>query len=198
MCLQAAMTLLVVFCLPGELPAGEPATEALVDSVLGAAADAAAAITNGVESLEPAARELLAPVLVGWIEDTRAGAEARGVAAMPPDLRAAFSGRVPAAVLERVRWRIDDTLISVQQGLFRSGYTPALTVDGVILFADSDAVARPALWAHELAHVMQYADWGVDGFVARYLADSGAIEHAANELAWQWLQPGGLVAEVAQ
>ena len=44
------------------------------------------------------------------------------------------------------------------------------------------------LWAHELAHVMQYADWGVDGFVERYLADASAVEHAANDLAWEWLQ----------
>ena len=49
------------------------------------------------------------------------------------------------------------------------------------LFFRSDADARHdlKLWAHELTHVEQYRRWGLAGFAARYVADSGAVEREA-------------------
>jgi hypothetical protein len=40
---------------------------------------------------------------------------------------------------------------------------------------------------------MQYRDWGVDGFAARYLADYEAVEHDAAEFRWQWMRATGRV-----
>jgi hypothetical protein len=135
-----------------------------------------------------------APVLELWIASSRDAALARGVEKIPSDIRAAVNGFVADDILDRVRWRVDDSVLSVQQSLFRLGYTPAVTLDYVIIFATAaDALTDPALWAHELFHVRQYRDWGVDGFAARYIEDYAAVEHDAAEFRWQWMKATGRV-----
>jgi hypothetical protein len=135
-----------------------------------------------------------APVLSLWIVSSRDAALARGVEEIPSDIREALTGFVPDDILDRVRWRVDDSALSVQQSLFRLGYTPAVTLDYVIIFATSaDALTDPALWAHELFHVRQYQDWGVDGFAARYVEDYAAVEHDAAEFRWQWMKATGRI-----
>jgi len=61
------------------------------------------------------------------------------------------------------------------------------------VFATREAALTPALWAHEIVHVEQYRDWGVAGFVARYLDDYEAVEHDAAEFRWQWMKATGRV-----
>jgi hypothetical protein len=95
---------------------------------------------------------LLAPALSAWIVDARDAAVERGVAPIPREIRAVLAGYVPDTILDGVRWRVDDTEVSVQQTLFSLGYTPAVTLDYVIVFAVAeDASSDPALWAHALS-----------------------------------------------
>jgi hypothetical protein len=49
----------------------------------------------------------------------------------------------------------------------------------VLFRSDADARHDRKLWAHELTYVEQHRRWGVDGFVARHVADSGAVEREA-------------------
>ena len=79
--------------------------------------------------------------------------------------------------------------MSLQQGAFRLGYAPAITLDHVVVF-ESRAVAvnDPSLWVHELKHVMQYRDWGIEEFAARYLEDYAAVEREAAEYRWEWVK----------
>lgn len=164
----------------------------LPDGVLGplasAAGDLAAAARGGIDAVDPAVRESLEPALAAWIDDSRDAAVALGVERIPPEMRAALQGHVPHEILERVRWRVDDTRLTVQQSLFQMGYAPAITLDDVILFASPADATDPKLWAHELYHVIQYRDWGVDGFAARYLADHAAVERDAWEFRWQFMK----------
>jgi hypothetical protein len=44
---------------------------------------------------------------------------------------------------------------------------------------------------------MQFAEWGIDEFAARYLRDYGAIEHEATEFRWEFMKKAGLVPTVA-
>jgi hypothetical protein len=75
---------------------------------------------------------------------------------------------------------------------------PAVTLDDVIVFQErSAALEDPKLWAHELKHVMQFAEWGVDGFALRYLNDYEAVEHEAAEFRWQFMKERGLIPEPA-
>ncbi|MDR6758623.1 hypothetical protein J2Y48_004777, partial [Mycoplana sp. BE70] len=44
-------------------------------------------------------------------------------------------------------------------------------------------------WVHELTHVRQYQDWGVQGFAVRYIRSHSSVEREAHDeearyLAW--------------
>ena len=142
--------------------------------------------------------QALAPVLTAWIEQSRDAAIAQGVEPIPEAIRAVLEGYVPDDVLDRVRWRNGGSGEgSLQQQLFRFEYSPAVTLDYVVVFEDRDAaMTDPKLWAHELKHVMQYAEWGVAGFASRYLTRHAEIEREAVEYRWQFMKERGLVPPV--
>jgi hypothetical protein len=74
----------------------------------------------------------------------------------------------------------------------------AMTLDDIVVFQDrGSALGDPKLWAHELKHVMQFAEWGVDGFATRYLTDHDAIEADAWEYRWQFMKHAGLIPPAA-
>ena len=153
-------------------------------------------IERGLDGFEPAARSALAPVLAGLIEQSRDDAIARGVGEIPAPIRAAFDGFVPAQVLAQVRWRVDGETGLAGRLLFQSGAARALTLDNVILFASAEEAANVKLWAHELYHVMQYRQWGIDGFAERFVDDHRTLEHDAREFRWSWMKATGRVPRV--
>lgn len=148
---------------------------------------------------ESALGQSLAILLGDWIARSRDSALAQGVRPIPSDVRAALTGYVPEEVLDRVRWRVGGggELLSLQENLFRFGYAPAVTLDYVVIFQDERiALEDPKLWAHELKHVMQYAEWGVAQFAARYVRDYEAVEREAAEYRWEWMTLTGRVPPV--
>ena len=139
----------------------------------------------------------LAPLLAGWIVSERDAAKARGVEPIPASIRAALEGYVREPTLERVRWREGASELSLPQNVIRFGHVPAVTLDDVIVFQERRAALEdPKLWAHELKHVMQFEEWGVDGFARRYLADYEAVESEAAEFRWQFMKQAGLIPDV--
>jgi hypothetical protein len=54
-----------------------------------------------------------------------------------------------------------------------------LALYDVIVFRDQAVAADPVIWAHELAHVRQYDDWGLPQFFKRYIRDPDAVESEA-------------------
>jgi hypothetical protein len=141
----------------------------------------------------------LAPLLAAWIIAARDSAVAAGVEPIPPAIRTALDGYVPADVLDRVRWREQGEQISMPQTALSFGDAAAMTLENVIVFQERrTALEDPKLWAHELKHVMQFAEWGVQGFALRYLQDYGAVETEAAEFRWQFMKRAGLVPPVAQ
>jgi hypothetical protein len=147
--------------------------------------------------LSPILVESLAPVLAGWIVAARDAAIAQGVEPIPAAIRAALSGYVPARTLDRVRWRQGSSELSLPQAVISFGDVPAMTLDDVIVFQDGRTALEDAtLWAHELKHVMQFEEWGVDGFALRYLRDYEAVEHDAWEYRWEFMKQAGLIPAV--
>lgn len=141
--------------------------------------------------------ESLAPVLASWIEAERDAAKAQGVEPIPAAIRAALEGYVPKPVLDRVRWRQGASELSLPQNMIRFGHASAVTLDDVIVFEPGTAALEdPRFWAHELKHVMQFEEWGIAGFAARYLRNSQAVESEANEYRWQFMKQAGLIPEV--
>ena len=85
----------------------------------------------------------------------------------------------------------------MQQTALGFGDVPAMTLGHVIVFKNRDeALEDSALWAHEIKHVLQFDEWGIDGFAVRYLNDYEAVEFAANEYRWQYMKQAGLVPAV--
>jgi Domain of unknown function (DUF4157) len=153
---------------------------------------------NRQTTVNPVVAETFAPLLANWIRESRDAALAEGVEPVPRSVQDALRGYVPDAVLERARWRAGGGGgLSLQQSLFRIGDYEAVTLDYVVVFLDAQkAKEDPKLWAHELKHVMQYAEWGIGGFAARYLRDYEAVEHDAAEYRWQFMKQAGLIPPV--
>lgn len=144
--------------------------------------------------LTPLMVQSLAPLLASWIAYERDAAKEQGVEPIPPLVRAALEGYVPSQVLDRVRWREGAGELSLPQNVIRFGHVPATTLDDVVVFADRRAALEdPKLWAHELKHVMQFAEWGVNGFATRYLSDYEAVEREAAEFRWEFMKRAGLM-----
>lgn len=152
-----------------------------------------ASIEERLDALEPAVRAAAAPAVAALIAASRDDALARGVEPIPAAIRSEIGDYVPSDVLDAVRWcSACGGELSLQTGTFRLGLAPAITLDHVVVFADREAaLTDPALWIHELRHVMQFRDWGVDGFAARYVADYAAVEREAAEFRWEWVQRTG-------
>lgn len=150
-------------------------------------------------TLNPVVAETFAPLLANWIRESRDAALTEGVEPVPRTIRDALRGYVPDAVLEKARWRAGGGGgLSLQQSLFRIGDYEAVTLDYVVVFLDAQkAEEDPKLWAHELKHVMQFAEWGIGGFAARYLRDYEAVEHDAAEYRWQFMKQAGLIPPVS-
>jgi len=182
---------LAVTALGGAVLAQEASREAALGNLEAVLAELAESFNDGLEAVDPAARERLTPTLAAWIAAFRDAAIERGAEGIPAEIREGLSGFVPANVLGSVRWRIDREASVAGQSLFQLGAVRAVTLDNVILFADADEAADATLWAHELYHVMQYRQWGIEGFVARYLADHRAVEHEAGEFRWRWMKATG-------
>jgi hypothetical protein len=141
--------------------------------------------------------ESLTPLLAAWITASRDAAKAHGTESIPASIRAALTGYVPEHILERVRWVEAGDDLTLPQNAIRFGDVPAMTLDDVVVFRERGvALDDPKLWAHELKHVMQFQEWGVNGFARRYLADYEAVEHEAAEFRWQFMKQAGLIPDV--
>lgn len=161
-------------------------------------------LSAGVPAQSPAGRppsassslmvQSLAPLLASWIAYERDAAKEQGVEPIPEPIREALEGYVPGPILDRVRWREGASELSLPQNVLRFGHVPATTLDDVVVFAERRAaIEDPKLWAHELKHVMQFAEWGVGGFAARYLSDYEAVEQEAAEFRWEFMKQAGLI-----
>jgi hypothetical protein len=110
-----------------------------------------------------------APV-AAWILASREAALSAGVSPMPPEMRNQLIPLFPPALLDRVRFKTGSGFLGTLQW-FRSEMEGkgAITLVDVIVFADPQRVNSLTLWAHELEHVRQYEQLGVDGFAQAYV-----------------------------
>lgn len=124
------------------------------------------------------AKQWAAPKLRDWLLQSREQALSQGVQPMPLAVKAQLVNFFDWDLLERVRYRVGDTgQASVGQILLSNPDIRAVTLVDVIVFQRADeAETDAALWAHELTHVQQYQQLGVDEFAARYVRDANSLE----------------------
>ena len=97
-----------------------------------------------------------------------------GARPIPADIRGQLSPYFPPQILDLVRYNTNKASLSLPAiiNLVNDGNT--VTLDDLVVFTDSNAASDPVLWAHELTHVMQYQNMGVEGFANIYTLTGGS------------------------
>lgn len=136
--------------------------------------------------LAQAGTELAGAALAALIREGMAEAAWFGLRPLEPSMRARMEKHFPQAMLDRVRWGIAPEGSRLRAALFGSGPVDAVTLGDAIVFRDAAAAGDARLVAHELAHVLQYERWGVEGFTRRYVVDAAGLEAEAHAVADAW------------
>jgi hypothetical protein len=129
--------------------------------------------------------QTVGPALAAWVQASRDSAYATSQP-IPALVRNRMRGFVSEEILDRARYKVGDNgffnlgSITVQYGDYLPNNDPqAIVLIDVIVFADESLLSDLGLWAHELYHVQQYAEWGVFDFSLRYARNASAVEEPA-------------------
>ncbi|MDU4252260.1 DUF4157 domain-containing protein [Pseudomonas sp.] len=129
-------------------------------------------------------RKMAAQALGVWLQQSREQAAQGGTEPIPLEIRAQLQPYFADDVLMAARYStgaLDE--LNAAQTIMQNPDTEAVTLVDVIVFrSEDDAQKDVALWAHELWHVKQYQEWGVQGFATRYSEDFDAVEAPAYEM----------------
>ena len=84
-------------------------------------------------------------------------------------------------MLDSVRYQVgDEQQVSAANAMLQNPDVNAVTlIDTVIFRRAADAEDNVALWAHELKHVQQYQELGVEEFARRYTRNYDDLEGPA-------------------
>ncbi len=110
---------------------------------------------------------------------------------VPPQIRQALAPYFPANILDKVRWASRNNLSwTLDTAVMKLSDPDAITLDDVIVFngninPQALDLHTLELWAHELTHVLQYENMGVESFAFIYSYDWGKLEGQAKSNASQ-------------
>lgn len=114
------------------------------------------------------------------IRFSRGQALNRGTQQIPSNIRQELLPYLPPQLLDRARWTLVDggiTLDSILENWLNR--EDAVTLDEVIVFRNQQVANDIGLWAHELTHVLQYSQLGVETFAFHYTYNWGQFESQA-------------------
>jgi hypothetical protein len=139
--------------------------------------------------------QIAAPALALWLTQARAEAASAGIQPIPPHIREQLLRWYDPSVLDTASYKVsDDGQLSAATAMLQNPDVGAVTLIDIILFRDAQtAEQNVALWAHELKHVQQYQEWGVEGFAQRYTQDFNAVEapaYAIQAEVRRWVREG--------
>ena len=137
--------------------------------------------------------EVAGPVVAALIRAGIEDAERGELHKLPPDVYRAMSTYFTKETLDKVRWRSGYGSGSIQAASLQLGNREAMVLDYIIVFKDGAGINKRWLVAHELAHVVQYSEWGIDDFAKRYVRNFDGVEAAADRMANEW-QSGKVLA----
>ncbi|RON08818.1 hypothetical protein BK659_15770 [Pseudomonas brassicacearum] len=122
--------------------------------------------------------QIAAPALALWLTQARAEAANADIQPIPPHIREQLLRWYAPSVLDAARYKVSDNgQFSTATAMLQNPDVGAVTLIDIILFRDAQTAEQDiALWAHELKHVQQYQEWGVEGFAQRYTQDFNAVE----------------------
>lgn len=127
-----------------------------------------------------AARQVGGAALGQTIRLSRSRALAGPTRAVPEDIRLVLEPHFPSIDFDRLRWKPATGRLSLGTVLTRWYMTEgAVVLDDVIVFTSARTARDRRLWAHELTHVIQYEELGVDGFARAYILGYAQLESQA-------------------
>lgn len=129
-------------------------------------------------------------VLAGWIMASR-NSSISVSQPLTPQMRGAVAGFIPDYVIDRARFEVGDN------GFFNTANVimknepnvAAVTLDDLIVFRDWSTANDTTILVHELIHVQQYAEWGVQNFAVSYARNYNDVEgpaYASHDQYWRW------------
>ena len=124
---------------------------------------------------------IAAPALALWLTQARTEAASAGIQPIPPYIREQLLRWYEPVVLDAARYKVSDNgQFSAATAMLQNPDVGAVTLIDIILFRDAETAEQDVvLWAHELKHVQQFQEWGVEGFAQRYTQDFNAVEAPA-------------------
>ncbi|MBV6290359.1 DUF4157 domain-containing protein [Pseudomonas aegrilactucae] len=174
-------TLLGVLSSPGLALAACPSGQAPLCTVACYCAPVAPANLQDLGTLLESVGQMAASGLAGWLKRSRDMAAAGDVQPIPLDIRVQLEAYYDFQVLDAVRYKVGDPQqLDATTAMLQNPDVNAVTLVDIIVFRHAeDAHNNVALWAHELKHVQQYQQWGIEAFAARYTRDYNAVEAPA-------------------
>lgn len=132
--------------------------------------------------LENVINRVGAPALAAIIRSSRDQALRDGARPIPLKKQKLFRRVFDADLLEDVRWTVSSARPGIDTLLAGSlEYDGAVTLDNVIIFFNEAGTRDPQLWLHELEHVRQYREKGVEDFAGAYLRHWQQIEQRTHD-----------------
>ncbi|OQR26504.1 hypothetical protein BWR59_30995 [Pseudomonas sp. Bc-h] len=128
--------------------------------------------------------QVAGPALALWLSQSRAEAAISGTQPIPDAIREQLLRWYPPSVLDAALYKVGDNgELSAASAMMQNPDIGAVTLVDIIVFRTAEAAeTNVALWAHELKHVQQYQEWGVNGFAQRYTQDFNAVEAPAYQV----------------
>ncbi len=130
------------------------------------------------------AMQLAAPALQAWLIQSRNDAIRSNTSPIPTNIRTILLRWYSAKLLDSVRCKVGDNgILNTAHTLMQNENVEAVTLIDLIVFRNqTDALNNVALWAHEMQHVKQFAEWGVRDFSIRYVHNFNEVESPAYEI----------------
>ena len=136
-------------------------------------------------STDLVARQVGGAALAQTIRLSRSQAFMETTFPVPQAVRLDLEPYFPTINFDRVRWKPASGSLSLGTALTQWYLTEgAVTLEDLIIFTAADTSDNRALWAHELTHVVQYQELGLDGFARTYVLDSAKLEMQARQNAF--------------
>ena len=114
---------------------------------------------------------------------------------VPDDVREALSGYISKSVIDKAKFKIGDNgfFNAANNIFFLNDDVSAVTLIDVIVSKDEASAEDISLWAHELAHVRQFMEWGERDFSMRYSRNWRDVEDEAYRVQRdysEWVEDG--------
>lgn len=136
-------------------------------------------------STDLVARQVGGAALAQTIRQSRSQALLEKTYPVPQAIRDELEPHFPTVDFEKLKWKPANGRLSLGTALtqwyLQEG---AIALADLIIFTAASTAENRPLWAHELTHVVQYQELGIDGFARTYVLDHAKLELQAQQNAF--------------